>query len=138
MKLIITLLIVTSLAACKKTTDTNNNISPIFGKWKWYKSYLALTNTTTTPQSTGHTWLLQLNIDFTCSQSGNYFPIQNGFFTLTAEPNPPYTGLFNYLNMTYPSSTLKWDYYFFSSTDSLQLNDNIGLDGPFHYFVRVR
>ncbi len=122
-KFAVTIISLFLFSACNKDNQTE---SAVKGQWKWFKSQAW---TTVTPQSSGKTWELTLNADFSCSQSGTLFPLQSGHYTLVNDSI--------YINFTGNNFTTRFR-YFFGSTDTLHLDSGAPADAPVHSLERMQ
>ncbi len=138
MKIIKNLLIILCLcASCKKSTS-DTDPSPVLGHWTWYKSTGGIANINITPQSTGLDWSLRFNSNSTCFQDGTFSPINNGTGTyFLTEVITPQNAVIRYINITFAGNIREFRYSFIS-TDTLQLDDKIEVDGLSNFFVREK
>ncbi|MEO6671057.1 MAG: hypothetical protein ABIN36_16365 [Ferruginibacter sp.] len=117
-------------ASCKKN---NNDSSSITGQWEWFKATGGIGNVYQTPQSSGRSWQLTLNPDFSVSQTGDLMPGGDGTYTLTEETNQNSTR--QLLNISSNGELTTFSYTFVSNT-ILRLDQNVETDGLSYFLVR--
>ncbi len=145
MKLISTIFLLVILVSCKKESNPfvdNPSVDPIFGRWRWFKTWQTFVGYKT-PQSTGKTAELTLGIDSIYTFTGDFFPAQSNVFHITMRPIPgggipvPHP----YITMVHPPnySNYDWNYWFIgSNNDTLRMDDHVESDGDMHFFVRIQ
>lgn len=115
--------------------------SAVIGNWEWYRTWGYFIGTVT-PQSTGKTWQLTLNLDSTFSQSGNYtgagIPDPTGTFSLGTGTYIPALGYGDYIFLKSSNMPGRPFKYSLHSKDTLYLDMGSAFDLPLFYFVRKK